>query len=276
VTANNNFPRQLSSANQPHQLLKMSLLLFSSPSRFYRSDQFEDFFYPRTRSFSLFDDDDFFNVVPLACGRQASFRPTSAQFVATKRSCGDCSSCECGQKRQKSDKTETPEGKTEATKEVEMTESINNNNNNNNNENDNNEESDTPNTNSALANFFSPSGALSFWSAPKFAVTNNDKEVLVKAQLPEGLAKENVNVEFNEEDGFLTISAEHRNEKKDSENYYESSYGHFSQSVPVPKGVTSDAIKAKFDTETRTLQISFPKPAEPEPQPKEAAKITID
>jgi HSP20 family protein len=69
---------------------------------------------------------------------------------------------------------------------------------------------------------------------------------VLRADLP-GLAKEDVEVEVNEDS--VTIRGERRHEREEErEGVYRSerSYGSFSRVVPLPEGTITDSAKATF------------------------------
>lgn len=61
------------------------------------------------------------------------------------------------------------------------------------------------------------------------------------------------------QDGILTISGKKQEEKKEEKDKYhweERSFGSFSRSMRVPKGITDSDIKAKL--ENGVLEVTFP------------------
>ena len=110
--------------------------------------------------------------------------------------------------------------------------------------------------------------ANSNW-APAVDIAEDEKEYLIKADLPE-VAKEDVNVTFN--NGMLTISGERRFEKSedDEEKKYhrvERSYGHYSRSFRLPDLVDAEALTAEF--RDGVLSIHLPKREEMKPRQME-------
>lgn len=105
---------------------------------------------------------------------------------------------------------------------------------------------------------------------PVCDVKENDKDIVVHAELP-GVKKEDIQVELH--NGFLTISGERNEEKKEQgERYHrvERSYGKFARSVAVPEGVSEEQIKARY--ENGVLEVTMPKPQPTKPEPK---RITV-
>jgi HSP20 family protein len=98
---------------------------------------------------------------------------------------------------------------------------------------------------------------------PALDVVETDEHFVLRADLP-GLSENDVKIEV--EDNVLTISGERKSEHEQSSNGYyrvERSFGSFSRSLTLPKGVDADAIQASFDSGVLTVQI--PKPEQPKP-----------
>jgi HSP20 family protein len=96
--------------------------------------------------------------------------------------------------------------------------------------------------------------------APKVDVVKKDHMLITRVDLP-GMKKEDVIVEV--EDGFLTLSGERKKEmKEEKDNVYreEREYGSFCRSVPLPKGVKADDVKATFAN--GVLEVTMPLPDE--------------
>lgn len=94
--------------------------------------------------------------------------------------------------------------------------------------------------------------------APKVDVVTKDNTLITRVDLP-GMKKEDVLVEV--EDGVLTLSGERKKEvKEEKDNVYreEREYGSFCRSVPLPKGVKADDVKATFNN--GVLEVSVPLP----------------
>jgi len=111
--------------------------------------------------------------------------------------------------------------------------------------------------------------AASEW-APKVDVMTKDGKLITRVDLP-GMNKEDVKVEVA--DGVLKLSGERKKEvKEEKDNYYreEREYGAFCRTVPLPKGVKSDEVKAIFTN--GVLEVTVPLPAAAiEPKPKTIA-----
>jgi HSP20 family protein len=100
------------------------------------------------------------------------------------------------------------------------------------------------------------------WVPAMDLVEVNDALVL-KADLP-GLRREDVNIEVN--DGTLTISGERKDEHEEkADGYYrvERSFGGFSRTLTLPKGIEAEGITADFAD--GVLEVRIPKPEERKP-----------
>ena len=98
------------------------------------------------------------------------------------------------------------------------------------------------------------------WS-PKVDVVTKDGELVTRVDLP-GMKKEDVFVEV--QDGYLTLSGERTKEiKEEKDDVYreEREYGSFCRTVPLPKGVKADDVKATFNN--GVLEVTVPLPAAP-------------
>jgi HSP20 family protein len=108
------------------------------------------------------------------------------------------------------------------------------------------------------ADLASPDAPL--W-APKVDVVTKDGKLVTRVDLP-GMKKEDVFVEV--QDGYLTLSGERKKETKEAkDDVYreEREYGSFCRTVPLPKGVKPDDVKATFDN--GVLEVIVPLPAAP-------------
>lgn len=93
---------------------------------------------------------------------------------------------------------------------------------------------------------------------PKIEVSENEKDVAVRAEMP-GMSDKDVDLEISS-DGYLTISGEKKTEHKDNHNgsyFSEFSYGSFKRTVPLPWDLKFDDAKAQF--ENGVLEVSIPK-----------------
>lgn len=99
--------------------------------------------------------------------------------------------------------------------------------------------------------------------APKVDVVTKDNKLVTRVDLP-GMKKEDVLVEV--EDGFLTLSGERKKEmKEEKDNIYreEREYGSFCRTVPLPKGVKADDVKATFTNGVLEVTVPLPVAAAP-------------
>jgi HSP20 family protein len=87
---------------------------------------------------------------------------------------------------------------------------------------------------------------------------------VLRADLP-GMSEEDVSIEF--EDGTLSVSGERKAEHEERDEGFhrvERSFGAFSRSLTLPKGVDADAVTASFDR--GVLEIRIPKPEQKKPR----------
>lgn len=99
-----------------------------------------------------------------------------------------------------------------------------------------------------------------FTFAPALDVVENEKEILVTAELP-GMKSEDVTVEVD--NNVLMLKGEKKSEfeKKDAQYHiWERSYGTFQRMIPLPRTVKADAIEAKI--ESGILTVKLPKAEE--------------
>jgi len=99
-------------------------------------------------------------------------------------------------------------------------------------------------------------GNSSSWS-PAVDVIEDEKEFLVKAELPE-VKKEDVHVSV--ENGILKISGERKYEKEEKNKRYhrtERSYGRFTRSFSLPEGADASKVRAEF--KDGLLRVHMPK-----------------
>jgi HSP20 family protein len=121
--------------------------------------------------------------------------------------------------------------------------------------------------NSLFDNPTRPSTAARRWVPAMDLVETGDHYVLL-ADLP-GLSENDVNVELDS--NVLTISGERKAENGQERGGYrrvERSYGSFSRSLTLPKGIDPEAVQASF--EHGVLEVRIPKPELVKPR-----KVTI-
>jgi HSP20 family protein len=98
---------------------------------------------------------------------------------------------------------------------------------------------------------------------PAMDLVETEDDLVLRADLP-GLDRGDVEIEVK--DGVLTISGERKaqhEEKREGFHRVERSFGRFSRSLELPKGVDPDSISANF--ERGVLEVRMPKPAERKP-----------
>jgi HSP20 family protein len=100
--------------------------------------------------------------------------------------------------------------------------------------------------------------------APPVDITEDDKEYLVKADLPE-VKKEDVKVTV--ENGVLTITGERKFQKEEKDKRYhriERSYGSFMRSFALPDGADGSKVNAEF--KDGVLKVHLPKSEKAKPK----------
>ena len=104
---------------------------------------------------------------------------------------------------------------------------------------------------------------VSEWT-PLVDITEDEKEYLIKAELPE-VKKEDVKVTV--ENGTLSITGERKFEKEEKGKKYhrvERAYGSFMRSFTLPEGTTGDKVSAEF--KDGVLKVHLPKSEEAKPK----------
>jgi len=100
--------------------------------------------------------------------------------------------------------------------------------------------------------------------APSVDIIEDEKEWLVKADLPE-VKKEHVKVTV--ENGVLTITGEREFEKEEKDKKYhriERSYGNFLRSFTLPDGADGSKVNAEF--KDGVLKVHLPKGEKAKPK----------
>jgi HSP20 family protein len=116
-------------------------------------------------------------------------------------------------------------------------------------------------------------GAAGYGSArrwvPAMDLVETEDSLVLRADLP-GLDRDDIDIEVK--DGVLTVSGE-RNAQHETqrEGYHrvERSFGRFSRSLELPKGIDPQSVSAGF--EKGVLEVRMPKPEERKP-----TRIEID
>jgi HSP20 family protein len=102
-----------------------------------------------------------------------------------------------------------------------------------------------------------PQTTTQAFNAPDVDIRENDKEIVLEAELP-GIDEKDVNVVVR--DGVLSLKGEkkfERDEKKETYHLTERSYGAFERMFRLPDSADEDKIKANF--EKGVLRIVVPK-----------------
>ena len=114
-----------------------------------------------------------------------------------------------------------------------------------------------------LPNSDKESMTITQW-APSVDIIEDDKEWLLKADLPE-VKKEDVKVTV--ENGVLTITGERKFEKEEQGKKYhriERSYGNFLRSFTLPDGADGSKVNAEF--KDGVLKVHLPKSEKTKPK----------
>ena len=99
--------------------------------------------------------------------------------------------------------------------------------------------------------------------APLVDITEDDKEYMIKADLPE-IKKEDVKITV--QDGVLAISGERKYEKEEKGKKYhrvERSYGSFERSFTVPADAEEEKVSAQFKDGVLTVHLPKGEHAKP-------------
>jgi HSP20 family protein len=112
-----------------------------------------------------------------------------------------------------------------------------------------------------------PTAASRRW-IPAMDLVETEDHLVLRADLP-GMDRGDIDVEVK--DGVLTVSGERKAEHEtEHEGYHrvERSFGRFSRSLALPRGVDPSAVEASF--ERGVLEVKLPKPEE-----RKATRIEI-
>ena len=124
--------------------------------------------------------------------------------------------------------------------------------------------------------FFGSQGqqGLSRRWVPAMDLVEIGDSLVLKADLP-GLRREDVQIEVK--DGVLTIAGERKDEhEQKADGYYrvERTFGSFSRTLTLPKGVDAEGIAADFAD--GVLEVKIPKPEERKPHRIEIGERSIE
>jgi len=111
---------------------------------------------------------------------------------------------------------------------------------------------------------------LADWS-PQVDIVEDEKEYLIKADLPE-MKKDEIKVSV--ENGMLSVSGERKTEKEEKNKKFhrtERSYGRFERTFMVPEDADGAKVKAEF--KEGVLRVHLPK--NPVAKPK-AIEVKVD
>ncbi|HTV98394.1 MAG TPA: Hsp20/alpha crystallin family protein [Steroidobacteraceae bacterium] len=117
--------------------------------------------------------------------------------------------------------------------------------------------------NRPLASMQGSAGKLQW--APPADISENDKEYLVRVELP-AVRKEDVEVTFD--DGMITVKGEREQQKEDKNERYhrtETLYGSFERQFSLPDNVNADAIRC--ESKDGILTVHIPKSETPKAKP---------
>src|SRR4051812_22383704 len=108
------------------------------------------------------------------------------------------------------------------------------------------------------------SGAVLRRWVPAMDLVESGDHFVLRADLP-GMSEQDIQIEL--EDGTLTVSGERKAEHEEREEGFhrvERSFGAFSRSLTLPKGIDADAVAASFDR--GVLEVRIPKPEQRKPR----------
>jgi HSP20 family protein len=108
------------------------------------------------------------------------------------------------------------------------------------------------------------SGAVLRRWVPAMDLVESEDHFVMRADLP-GMSEQDIEIEL--EEGTLTVSGERKAEHEEREEGFhrvERSFGSFSRSLTLPKGIDADAVSASFDR--GVLEIRIPKPEARKPR----------
>jgi HSP20 family protein len=106
---------------------------------------------------------------------------------------------------------------------------------------------------------------------PSLDVAETKNEIVVKAEVP-GMDPKDIDISLS--DGVLTIKGEKKQDREEKEEDYhliERSYGTFTRSVQLPKGVQGNKVSASY--KDGVLKVTLPKSEEAK---KKEVKIKVE
>jgi HSP20 family protein len=98
---------------------------------------------------------------------------------------------------------------------------------------------------------------------PAMDLAETEDELILSADLP-GMSEDDIAIEVK--DNVLAISGERKDARSESGHGYhraERSFGRFSRTLTLPRGVDAQRVSAKFDR--GVLEVHIPKPEERKP-----------
>ena len=98
---------------------------------------------------------------------------------------------------------------------------------------------------------------------PPMDLAETEDELVLTADLP-GMSEEDIAIEVK--DGVLAVTGERKDGRRESGSGYhraERSFGRFSRTLALPRGVDAEHVSAKFDR--GVLEVHIPKPEERKP-----------
>lgn len=110
---------------------------------------------------------------------------------------------------------------------------------------------------------------------PAMDLAESDDELVLTADLP-GMSEDDIAIEVR--DNVLAISGERKDERREQGRGFhraERTFGSFSRTLTLPRGVEADRVSASFDQ--GVLEVHIPKPAERKPHRVQiSAERTVD
>src|SRR5687767_8348718 len=95
---------------------------------------------------------------------------------------------------------------------------------------------------------------------PAMDLAETEEELILSADLP-GMSEDDISIEIK--DGTLTLAGERKDARETEGRGYhrvERSFGRFSRTLTMPRGVDAESVRASF--ENGVLEVHIPKPEE--------------